>query len=96
MKLSFEGVRSIALRQLADIEAIAKTADDYDEYEHQIGTVKACISAYHDALLGLAKGDVDIDEIKGFMFHGMPQEEIKSMPYCTMVIRFSPVDEQPA
>jgi hypothetical protein len=67
MKLSFEGARCNALRQLGNIENIAKTAPDYDEYEHQINMIELCISAYHDCLLGIMKGEVDVEEIKGFL-----------------------------
>ena len=88
MKLSFEGVRSNALRQLRDIEKVAKTSRDYDEYEHQIGTIEMCISAYHDCLLGIMTGKVDVEEIKGFLLAYKTPEEIAALPYCGLVVQF--------
>lgn len=88
MKLSFEGVRANALRQLRDIENVAKTARDYDEYEHQIGMIEVCISAYHDCLLGIMNGKVDVEEIKGFLLAYKTPEEIAALPYCGMVVSF--------
>jgi hypothetical protein len=89
MKLSFEGVRANALRQLRDIEKIAKTVEDYDEYEHQIGMIEMCISAYHDCLLALMRGEVDAEEIKGFLLAYKTPEEIAALPYCGMVVKFT-------
>ena len=88
MKLSFEGVRANALRQLRDIEAVAKTADGYDEYEHQIGMIEMCISAYHDCLLGIMTGKVEVKEIRDFLLTYKTEDEIQKMPYCGMVVRF--------
>ena len=88
MKLSFEGIRANALRQLRDIEQVAKQSPDYDEYEHQIGMIEACISAYHDCLLGLMTGKVDMDEIKNFLLAYKTPEEIAALPYCGQVVQF--------
>lgn len=95
MKLSFEGVRSNALRQLRDIEKIAKTAPDYDEYEHQIGMIEMCISAYHDCLLGIMSGKVNVSEIRDFLLGYKTPEEIAALPYCGMVVRFTETESKP-
>lgn len=89
MYLSFEGIKYNAERQLKDIEALAKRHDEYDEYEHQTGLIMACISAYHDCLLGIMKGEVEVDEIKNFLFHGYDAEKIKKIPYCGSVVKFT-------
>lgn len=89
MKLSFEGVRANALRQLRDIEKVVKTAPDYDEYEHQIGMIEMCISAYHDCLLGIITGKVDVEEVKGFLLAYKTPEEIAALPYCGLVVNFT-------
>lgn len=93
MKLSFEGVRGNALRQLRDIEEVAKTSPDYDEYEHQIGMIDMCISAYHDCLLGIMTGKVEVKEIKDFLLGYKTQEEIDALPYCGMVVKFTESEE---
>lgn len=89
MKLSFEGVRSNALRQLKAIEAVAKTSEDYDEYDHEIGMIECCISAYHDCLLGIMRGDVGVDEVKDFLLAFKTKEEIDAMPFCGNVVSFT-------
>ncbi len=88
MKLSFEGSRSNALRQLHDIEEIAKKSAYYDEDEHQIGMIEMCISAYHDCLLGIMTDKVSVEEVKGFLLAYKTPEEIAKIPYCGLVVKF--------
>lgn len=89
MKLSFEGVRANALRQLSDLEEVAKSSEDYDEDEHDIWAVRCCISAYHDCLLALMRGDVSTEEIRGFLLAFKTEEEIAKLPYCGEVVSFT-------
>lgn len=88
MKLSFEGCRSNALRQLREIKYVAETSDRYDEDEHGVYAIEMCISAYHDCLLALMKGDVELDEVRDFLLYKKTPEEIAAMPYCGNIVSF--------
>ena len=88
MKLSFEGVRGNALRELRAIENLALRHEDYDEDEHTSWAIKTCISAYHDCLLALMRGDVDVNEIKEFLLAYKTPEEIAAIAYCGEVVMF--------
>ena len=90
MKLSFEGVRGNALRQLRDIEEVAKTSPDYDEYEHQIGMIDMCITLLQ--MDGITDSK-EVKEIKDFLLGYKTQEEIDALPYCGMVVKFTESEE---
>ena len=93
MKLSFEGVRSNALRQLRDVKRAAAAMVDSEDEENDTWAIECCISAYHDCLLGIMSGKVSVDEVKDFLLHGKTTEEIGTIPYCGDVVDFSPASE---
>lgn len=55
----------------------------------QLYDAKACIIGFHDTLLALAKGDVDIAEMREFFFYGKTDAELKEARYIGGVVVFS-------
>ena len=82
MKLSLTGCKSNAERQLS---AIVESCD-LPEDETETGFIEVCISAYHDCLLALLKGDSTLDEMRDFLLYKKTPEEIAETPYCGKIL----------
>lgn len=82
--MSFPGIMANASDGVSEFDDIVGECPYDDEYkdvlENSIGNIKTCLSAYHDTILGLLKGDVTLDEARDFWFRG-DAEAISKLAY---------------
>lgn len=90
LRISFTGMECNALRSLFELEELAKSHEDFDEFANGAYTVQSCISAFRDTILALCKGMVDVEAVKDFWFNGVDVEQV---PFSSDVIKFEEQDE---
>lgn len=75
MRLSFTGVFRNAMEAAGQIREYTDDClkyGDLDEDEHadacnRIGNIETCLSAYHDTILAILKGDVTFEDARDFL-----------------------------
>ena len=90
LRISFTGAASNAKRAINILEALAQEHEDFEGSENEAYHAETCISAYGDTLLALAKGDIDIEELRDFWFHN---QDIQAIPYDGKVLTFNREEE---
>lgn len=85
MKLSLTGCKANAERELALAKEFAETQlPDGEEFNAPF--IEVCISAYHDCLLALLKGDETVESMRDFLLTGKTESEIMAVPYCGDIV----------
>jgi hypothetical protein len=88
LRISFTGISSNALADLAKLDRLASEHEEYED-DGLAYSARACISAYRDTLLALARGDTTIEEVKDFWFHN---DDPAQIPYESQIIKFTEKD----
>ncbi len=84
--MSFTGIMRNASDGVKVCEELIESGDfmwdgnEVDRAVNALGNIKTCLSAYHDTILGLLKGDVTLEEARDFWFRG-DAEAVKQAAY---------------